>query len=170
MYHLWAHCQSVVWFTIVCQSNVTQKLDMQFPKWCLTKAWHVSIFPMNQFKELIISCLAAAQATWHALIASWRLSLAVIRSFARLLSSIRLRIIALRVYISSEMTQNRSFFHILVSINYFTDEKRERSSQTVHTILLWELFKPAIISMICKSWLTIYVARGTQDWLVRLHF
>ena len=49
------------------------------------------------------------------------------------------------------MTQNRSFFNILVSINYFTNEKWERGSETIHSILLWELFEPAMISMKYKT-------------------
>ena len=102
---------------------------------------------MDQLKKLIIRLLATTRATTHAL-ASCRLSSTIIRCFSRLLircvTRILLLIIALGVYISSEMAEYRCFFYILVSINYFADKKGKSCCQTIHSVLLREQFEPII--------------------------
>ena len=51
---LGAYSQGVVRLSVVSQSNVTQKFDMQLAESCLPDAWHVGVFPMNELKQLVV--------------------------------------------------------------------------------------------------------------------
>ena len=48
---------------------------------------------------------------------------------------IRLRVMAVRVHVASEMTQHSRLLHFLVCINELADQEGKRSSQSVYPVL-----------------------------------